>query len=285
MWMSGTITAFTAMAVAGREISFELDTFELMLYRSLIGLVLVLVIGRLAGTLHQIRRNRLKTHFFRNLAHFTGQNLWFFAIAVIPLAQVFALEFTSPIWVALLAHFALGERLNRIKSAAILFGFVGILMITRPWTSGISIGIAAAFISAIFFASTSIMTKALTRNESVTSIMFWLTGLQLVFGILCAGFDGDIALPSWQTAPWIFVVGLGGLLAHFCLTKALSVAPASIVAPIDFARLPIVALVGMILYNEALSIWVFLGAVVIFGANYANILSEKRRNPPIVASN
>lgn len=280
LWMLGTITSFTAMAVAGREISSELDTFELMMYRSFIGFVLLVTIAWFAGTLNQIRTTHLRTHTLRNLAHFTGQNLWFYAIAFVPLAQVFALEFTSPIWVAVLAHFFLGERLNRVKSTAVIAGFIGILIITRPWISGVSIGIFAAFVSAIFFATTSIMTKVLTRHETVTSIMFWLTGLQLFFGIACAGFDGDIALPSSQTLPWILVVGLGGLVAHFCLTKALSIAPASIVIPIDFARLPIVAFVGMILYSEALSFWVFLGAAIIFAANYANILFENRRNTP-----
>ncbi len=279
LWMSGTIISFTAMAIAGREISFELDTFELMMYRSVIGLVLVLVIGRIAGTLPQIRRTHLKMHFFRNLAHFSGQNLWFFSLAMIPLAQVFALEFTSPIWVALLAHLFLGERLNKVKSISVLVGFFGILIVTRPWVSGVSLGIIAAFMSALFFATTSIMTKALTRLETITSIMFWLTCLQLAFGVICAGYDGDVTLPTQQTLPWVFVVGIGGLLAHFCLTKALSVAPASIVVPIDFARLPIITFVGMTLYNEPLSFWVFLGAAIIFGANYANILHERRRIP------
>jgi drug/metabolite transporter (DMT)-like permease len=90
----------------------------MMTWRSFVGLVLVLAIGGVAGTLGQITRRNLGLHFARNLAHFTGQNLWFFAITVSPLALVFALEFTSPLWTMVLAAIFLGERLTRIKVLA-----------------------------------------------------------------------------------------------------------------------------------------------------------------------
>ncbi len=98
VWMIGAIGAFTSMAVSGRELASELDTFEIMLYRSVIGIAIVLLIGALAGTLGQINRRAIHIHLIRNISHFAGQNLWFFAIPLIPLTQVFALEFTSPIW-------------------------------------------------------------------------------------------------------------------------------------------------------------------------------------------
>ena len=116
-WMVGAISAFTMMAIAGRAASLDLDTFEIMLYRSLVGLLIVGFVAWKAGTLHQISRDRIGLHFARNLFHFTGQNLWFFAITVIPLAQVFALEFTTPIWVILLSPFILGERITKIGAA------------------------------------------------------------------------------------------------------------------------------------------------------------------------
>ena len=103
MFMSGAIVSFSAMAVAGRAISFELDTFEIMMYRSIVGICVVLILGRMFGTLGQITKRNLGTHFIRNISHFAGQNLWFYAITVVPLAQVFALEFTSPLWVLLLS--------------------------------------------------------------------------------------------------------------------------------------------------------------------------------------
>ncbi len=278
MWMTGTIASFSAMAVAGREVSFQLDTFEIMMYRSFIGFLTVLVVGGFAGTLPEVRTDRLGLHFVRNISHFTGQNLWFFALALIPFAQLFAFEFSVPIWITLFAPLLLAERLTRTRVTSVVVGFIGILMVTRPWMAGLSWGIIAAFLCAIGFAGSAMFTKMLTRHESITGILFWLTLMQAGFGIVCAGYDGDVALPSSDTWGWIVLIGFAGLLAHFCLTKALSVAPAVVVTPMDFTRLPIIATIGAVFYAEAMDIWIILGALVIFSANYFNILSETRRN-------
>ena len=275
-FMTGAIASFSAIAVAGREVSFELDTFEIMMYRSFVGIALVLALGWYFGTLGQITRRHMGTHFTRNIAHFTGQNLWFYAVTVIPLTQLFALEFTSPLWVLLLSPMVLGERLTRMRVLAAVMGFVGILIITRPWEYGISFGITTAALSAVAFAWTTLMTKKLTRTESVTCVLFYLTVMQAVFGVICAGYDGDIAIPSLTALPYVMVIALCGLLAHFCITSALSVAPATVVIPVDFARLPVIAVIGMLAYGEALDILVLAGAVLIFVGNYSNILHETR---------
>ncbi len=277
IWMIGAIASFSTMAVAGREVSATLDTFEIMTYRSLVGVTVVVVAITLAGHWPRVSRQRLGVHLLRNLAHFTGQNLWFFAVTAIPLAQVFALEFTSPLWVIILSPLLLGERLTRIRATAAVLGFAGILIVARPSPETVNLGVVTAASSAIFFALTTIFTKRLTRHEDIASILFWLTTMQLVMGLLAAGMDGDIAAPDMQTAPWLVLIGLAGLVAHFCVTKALTLAPATVVVPFDFARLPTIAIVGMVLYGESLDIWVLLGAAVIFLANYLNILGETRR--------
>lgn len=275
-YMTGAIASFSAMAIAGREVSFELDTFEIMMYRSFIGIAIVLILGSYFGTLGQITRRHLGTHLTRNIAHFTGQNLWFYAVTLIPLTQLFALEFTSPLWVLLLSPMVLGERLTRMRVLAAVMGFVGILVITRPWEFGISFGVTTAALSAVAFAWTTLMTKKLTRSETVTCVLFYLTVTQAVFGIICAGYDGDIAVPSMVALPYVVMIALCGLLAHFCITSALSVAPATVVIPVDFARLPVIAVIGMLAYGEALDILVVAGAILIFVGNYSNILHETR---------
>lgn len=279
-WMTGTIVSFSAMAVAGREISDTLDTFEMMLYRSIVGVIIVVALGWHFGTLHQINRENLTLHWVRNIAHFIGQNLWFYAITLIPLAQVFALEFTSPIWVILLAPFLLGEKLTKTRVLAGLFGFVGVLILTRPTISGLNVGIATAAASAIFFAITNLLTRRLTWTQSITCIMFYLTVLQLVLGLIAAGWDFDIAPPTPDTLPWLIVIGLAGLLAHFCLTNALSIAPAIVVMPFDFVRLPTIAVIGLLLYGEPLDIFVLIGAAVIFLGIHINLWAESR-DPPV----
>jgi drug/metabolite transporter (DMT)-like permease len=277
VWMLGAILSFSAMAVAGRAVSFELDTFEIMMYRSFIGVVIVVSTAGALGKLGDITRHRLPLHFVRNLSHFTGQNLWFFAITMAPLAQVFALEFTSPIWVTLFAPLVLAEKLTRVRMVAALLGFIGILFVARPGAGELSPGVIAAAASALGFAGSILFTKLLTRTETITCILFWLTAMQAIFGILAAGYDGDIALPSSATLPWLVLIGCAGLLAHLCLTNALSVAPATVVVPMDFVRLPAIAVVGMLFYNEPIDLFVIFGALVIFGANYINIWFETRR--------
>ncbi|SDW91434.1 DMT family transporter [Litoreibacter albidus] len=278
LWMVGAILSFSAMAVAGRMVSVELDTFELMTYRSIISIALVLVIGGAAGTLGQISTRNFGLHVVRNLSHFTGQNLWFAAITMIPLAQVVALEFSSPIWVALLAPFFLSERLTPLRIFVAIVGFVGILIVARPDFANFEIGSAFAAGSALGFAGSAIATKRLTRHHSITCILFWLALMQAVFGIVTAGWDGDVAWPSLQVLPWVVMVSITGLGAHFCLTTALSHGPAVIVMPMDFMRLPLVAILGVAIFSEAVDLWVFIGAAVIFGANYLNIAAESRRN-------
>ena len=276
LWMTGSIASFSAMAVAGREVSDSLDTFEIMMYRSLVGVIVVCALVAATGAWRSISTDRLGTHLVRNLAHFTGQNLWFYAVTVIPLAQVFALEFTSPIWVLVLSPLVLGERLTAVRALAAIMGFIGILIVARPDMAGLSAGVVTAASSAIFFALTIMLTKRLTRHEGIASILFWLTTMQLVMGVVMAGYDGDIALPDWQTGPWVFLIGCAGLLAHYCLTNALSIAPATVVVPIDFIRLPTIAVVGMLVYGEVVDMWVFVGAAIIFAGNYVNIWVESR---------
>ena len=277
IWMTGTIVSFSAMAVSGREISFELDTFEIMMYRSIIGLIIVLLLAKLFKTHREISTQNLSLHFYRNLSHFTGQNLWFYALTLIPFAQLFAFELSVPLWVMLAAPFLLGERLTNIRIISILVGFIGILIVTRPWLAGLAPGIIPAALCAIGFACSVIFTKKLTQKVSITCILFWLTSMQLLMAVICAGYDGDISLPSSSNFIWIIIIGIGGLLAHFCITKALQLAPATVVTPIDFCRLPVIAAIGYVFYNEALDIFIIGGAIIIFIANYINIWSETKK--------
>ena len=273
LWMLGAVFSFSAMAIAGRELSDTLDTFEIMFYRSLIGVGLVVSIGYVSGTLGSIQSQRLGLHSVRNLSHFIGQNLWFYAVAFIPLAQLFAFEFSTPLWVALFAPWVLGERWTRTRLLAVFTGFCGILLVARPASVQLSPAIFAAALCAIGFAGAVLSTKLLARHESTTSILFWLVMMQSVFGLLCAGYDGEIQAPG-EHWPWVALVAVCGLVAHFCITTALQLAPATVVAPMEFIRLPLISVLGLWLYGEALNVWVFVGAGIILLANLINIRAE-----------
>jgi drug/metabolite transporter (DMT)-like permease len=278
LWMTGAIVSFTLMAVGGRELGGIYDTFEIMFFRSVIGFAIVCAVLSARGLWHDINTRQLGTHVTRNVAHFIGQNLWFLALTLIPLAQVFALEFTTPLWVILFAALFLGEGLTRMRIVAVLLGFCGVLVVAQPSAATLNFGVAAAAGCAVFFAITAILTKRLTASQSIGCIMFWLTLIQIILGLVMSGYDGDIRAPELAYAPWLIVIALGGLMAHFSITNALAIAPAALVAPFDFARLPTIAIVGVVLYEEPLGIWVILGALIIFLGVYLNILAENRKN-------
>ena len=275
-WMLGAMISFTLMAASGRELFSSLDTFEIMLYRSLVGILLVLAFGKYFKTLNQIRVENLSLHFIRNISHFGGQNFWFYAIALIPFSQLFAFEFSTPLFIVFLAPIFLGELLTKEKLIAAATGFLGIMLVARPDLNTISWALIAAFLLPICFAATAIATKLLTRKFSLTCILFWLVIMQTLFSLICVGYDFDIKIPTKSDLPFLLVVSITGLTAHLCMTKAFSLAPVSVVMPIDFVRLPLISMVGFLFYNEVLTWYIVLGSVLVFIGNYINIKAEER---------
>ena len=275
LWMLGAVASFSSMAVAGREISVELNTFELMMYRSAIGFVIVnLMIWKMGGY-SQIKSDRLGMHVKRNIYHFIGQNLWFYGIVVIPFSQLVALEFTSPIWVIVMAPFFLGEAMTKARVFAAICGFIGVLVVAQPGVITLGVGHAAGAASAVFFALNIIYTRQISRLESVLSVIFWMTLMQFTMGLVLS-LPGGIPIPSAEGFKWVMVVAIAGLTAHFCLTTALSLAPAATVAPMEFIRLPVITLVGMVLYDEPFVWAVMIGGLFILGGNFINIRSERK---------
>ncbi len=271
LWMCGAIASFTLMAIAGRAVMVEINTFELMFWRSLMGFAIILAIVMVtAPGMAQVRSRQPGLHLGRNVFHFAGQNLWFYGVATIPLAQLVALEFTMPIWVVLLAPLVLGERLTARRLGLAMMGFLGVLIVAQPGVAPLEPGHLAGILAAVGFALNVMLTKMIMRHDGVLCVLFWMTLLQTLFGFALS-FIGGFTWPSAAIIPWLAVAGITGLTAHYSLTSALGLAPASVVAPMEFARLPIIALVAVWLYAEALDPLVFLGAAIIFVANYLNL--------------
>lgn len=271
LWMTGAIVSFTLMAVAGRAVQAELTSFQLMFWRSLVGFAIILGIVLAQGQgLRAMRSRQPGLHLTRNLFHFAGQNLWFYGIMALPLAQLVALEFTMPIWVALLAPLVLAERLTRRRLGVAALGFAGVLIVAQPGGQPVGLGHLAGLGAALGFALNVLLTRRIMRRDPVLVVLFWMTLTQTVFG-LALSFQGGFVWPSAGLIPWLGVVAVTGLTAHYCLTSALGLAPAATVAPMEFFRLPVIALVGVALYAEPLDPFVLIGASVIFGANWLNL--------------
>lgn len=275
-WMCGTLGSFMAMAVGGRELSYELGTFEILFFRSLVGLLIVCLLLTRSGW-HGGRTQLLGVHAIRNLGHFGGQYGWFYGIALIPLAEVFALEFTLPIWTAILATLLLGERLNRSRLLAVALGAVGMLIMLRPGFAVVEPAALVVLAAAFCYGLSHTLTRKLALTEAPLTILFYMTVVQLPLGLLPA--LEHWVWPSPTSVPWLIVVGIAGLTGHYCLARALSLADAAIVIPIDFLRLPLIAVVGYLYYREPLDIYVLIGAAVMFAGNLINVRAEQRRAP------
>lgn len=273
LWMSGALVSFLSMALAGRELSAELNTFQILFFRSAIGVLIICIILSRAGW-YQIKTQHLTTHFIRNIAHYVGQFGWFYAIAIIPLAQVFAIEFTIPIWTAIIAPFLLGERVTAMRLTVIGIGFVGILVILRPGMVPFEIGALAALIAAIGYALSHTLTKKLTAFDTPLAVIFYMTVIQLPMGAIPSFMDW--ATPSMAMLPWLILVGVTALSAHYCMARAFAHADAIVVVPMDFLRLPLVALIGLLFYGEPLDLWVLLGAAIIFAGIIINVMTERK---------
>ena len=276
LWMAGAIASFTLLAVTSREVTYELTTFELIAYRSYLGILLIVAGNAVLGRTPRLGFSCFWLECFRNSFQLMGMSLWIFAIANIPLAQVFALEFMTPAWAAIMAALYLGERLTCMQVLAIAIGAVGVVVVVRPGTLEFTAGTWAAALCAVGFAGSAVLTRKLTRYESAMEIVLWMQILQAIAGTVVSLSDGQMALPGVNTLLPLLLACVTGLSAHYCLTRALALAPASVVSPIDFIRLPIIATIGVLFYNEPFETAVLIGGGIICFANYLNIRSRLR---------
>lgn len=277
-WMTGALFSFMAMAVSGRELSQDLTTFQILFFRSLIGVLLIgALIARSQAGWAQVRTRRSRGHLMRNIAHFGGQYGWFYGLAFIPLAEVIAIEFTTPIWTALLAWMLLGERLTLPRLTALVFGIAGLLLILRPGMGTLHPAALAVLAGAVGYAISYIQTKSLSATETPLCILFYMTMMQLPFGMVPALLDWQT--PALHTLPWILLVSVTAMSAHYCMARAFKLADATVVVPMDFMRLPLIALVGYLFYQEVIDWPVALGAGLMLTGNLINIRAEQRKAP------
>jgi drug/metabolite transporter (DMT)-like permease len=273
LWMGGALLSFSLMAVAVRELSRVMGPFQILFLRSLVSLVLVLAVLPYFG-IRPLRTRRFPLHVVRNLLHFGGQYCWVYAIGLLPLATVFAIEFTMPVWTTLLAMLVLGERLNHGRTVMLALGVAGILIILRPGVAEVSPAALVMLAGAFSYGATMVATKRLAGSESMLAILFYMSLIQVPMGLFPA-LSGWVA-PALADAPWIFATGACGLVSHFCLTRAFRIADATLVVPIDFLRLPLIAVVGALAYGEPIELATFAGAAVIFAGTYYSIRRESR---------
>ena len=275
-WMTVALFAFSGIGIAAREAGRALGALDIMVYRSWLGVAILLVVQYANGkSIVDLRTRQLPLMTTRSIIHFVAQYSWLVAVTLIPLAQLFAIEFTAPLWTALLAPLFLKERLTGIRLLAAAVGFAGILVVVSPGSLSIGPGTIYAFIAAIGFALHFVMTKRLIREDSAFALLFYTHLIQGFIALALAA--TSLQIPSPAIALWVAALTVLGLFAHYALAQAFSLADAIVVAPMDCLRLPLIAVVGVVIYDERLAPSLIVGAAIIVAANFLNIWGERRR--------
>jgi drug/metabolite transporter (DMT)-like permease len=267
--MAGWLSLMLVVVVAGREAMRETNVFQLMELRTLIGFCFLYPLIRRHGGFAMLKTARLQQHIARNLIHYGAQLGWFFALTLIPIGQVVAIEFTMPIWTAILAASFLGERMTAWKVVAIVLGVIGVVMIVRPAAGETNPGQLMALGAAVGFGVSIAMVKSLTRTERTLAIIFWMLVVQSLAGILPALYVWQ--WPSANAWGWIVAIAFCGTFSHYCMASAMLYADATIVVPMDFLRVPLTATIGWLIYSERLDMFTVLGATLILAGNLLNL--------------
>jgi drug/metabolite transporter (DMT)-like permease len=271
--MAASIASFLLMTVAARQLAGRMSTVEILCFRSIVALIVLLALRPRLGA-RAYETHRLRLHLARNAIHFCGQYGWVWGIALAPLAVVTAIEFTTPVWVALLAALVLRERISPPRWLAIAGGVVGMAIIVRPGAGAFDPATLIVLAGAFCFAASTVLVKILLRTDPVTAVIFYMSLLQLPMGL--AGSLFVWVWPRWSDLPWIVAIGATSLTAHYSMGRALTLGDASFVLPIDFLRLPCIALAALALYREPIDVPTIVGAMVIFAGNYWSVRSEMR---------
>jgi drug/metabolite transporter (DMT)-like permease len=276
--MTGALLSFSAMAVSIRVLADTLTVMEILAVRAGLGLVVMASLAAMRPDLRAlIVTPRIALHLLRNTVHLGGQYLWAMSLLLLPLATVFSLEFTTPAWTLLLAVPVLGERMTASRIGAVAFGLLGVLVIVRPGLATFQPAALLVLSAAVCFAVTLTLTKKLTRTDSTFAIIFWMNLIQTPLALVPSDPLFALKLSGGQVLAAL-VVGASGLASHYCLTNAFRAGDASVVVPLDFMRIPLIAVVGWWLYGERLDALVFVGAGLIITGILWNLRSEAARS-------
>lgn len=276
LWMTGALASFCLMAIAGRELVGGIGTFQILFSRSVIGLAIVSILIWNSGRPQLFHTQRLGLHVGRNLFHFVGQYGWFLGLGLMPLANVFALEFTTPMWTLLVAALFLKESLTLRKVVAIGLSSLGVYLILKPGGDIVKLASLIVLGAAVCYAISHVATKSLSTTEDPLTVLFYMCLVQLPLGLLL-GAPGFVA-PSPMQWLWLTAIGLTALTAHFSMMQAMKTAEVSVVVTLDFLRLPLIGALGLVFYGEEFRPMLLVGAALMLGGNLVNVYKSPVRS-------
>ncbi|MEM7207307.1 MAG: DMT family transporter [Pseudomonadota bacterium] len=287
------LTGLLFVAVTGivRHLGSELPAVQAAFIRYVFGTLLILpVVTRVvkSPSFTWPSRTDYSLYIWRGIFHGAAVMLWFFAMARIPIAEVTAIGYTSPIFTAIGAAIFLGEVLHARRIAAIVIAFIGAVVILRPGFQAIEIGALAQVAAAPMFAISFLLAKKLTANRSSEEIVIMLSifcTLALLPGALF-----QWRAPSWEELGWLLLTAAFATAGHYTLTRAFQCAPLTITQPVSFLQLIWATLLGYFVFGESVDVFVFIGggiivASVTYIAHRESVVSRRNRKSSEQAEN
>jgi drug/metabolite transporter (DMT)-like permease len=263
LWMLLTGLLFVAVTAIVKHVGSALPPAEAVFLRYFLGLVFLLPMIR---PIMRARLDRKSMMLFavRGFVHALGVILWFYAMALIPLAEVTAMGYLTPIYVTLGAAFFLGEKLAFRRIIAVLAAVLGALIILRPGFRELSGGhVAMLGVSALFGAS-YLIAKLMSGKVSAAVVVGMLSITVTIF--LAPFAAADWVTPTLAQLGWMFLVACFATAGHFTMTLAFAAAPVTVTQPVTFLQLVWAVTLGAVMFGEPLDGWVVLGGMVIFCA-------------------
>jgi drug/metabolite transporter (DMT)-like permease len=262
--MFASAMMFGCMAVVIRLASEQLHPFEIAFFRNVFGLLFALPLLLRHGP-GLLRTSKLPLYLVRCVIGMFSMLAGFWAIVNLPLAQAISLSYSTPLFVTIGAVLVLGEVVRARRWSAVVIGFLGVILIVRPGADSFTAGALVALMAAALSASVAISIKFLSRTEKADAIVIYTTLLWVPLSLLPALWVWET--PVGITWLWIVLAGFFGTVGHMCWTRAFKLGDASMLTPISFLQLPLVALAGYLLFGETIDGWTVAGAAVIFIAN------------------
>ncbi len=294
--MLGSAVSFGLMAIFIRLASQSIPTWEVAFFRNTFGfltLLPMLVLPALreprpvAAFVAGVRTDQLPRYVIRTAIGIASMICGFWAIAHLPLAQAISLAYSSPIFVTIAAILMLGERVRARRWTAVVLGFIGVLVIVRPWSHAFSLGSLVAVAAAMLSALVAIQIKELSRVDRADTIVFWTYAFWVPMSLLPSLFVWR--WPEGIAWLWLVVMGLMGTVGQVLWTRALKLGDLSALTPISFMQLPVVTVAGWLLFGEILDAPTLLGAGIILGSTFyishreARLAREQRSKAPCEA--
>ncbi len=259
--MVGAMVMFSAGHGLVRYASAELHPFQIGFLRAIFGLIFMLPIILRGPDYSDLRVKMPKMHLIRGFLSAINTLAWFTALTIMPLGEAVALNFTSPLFATILAAIFLNEVVHARRWTATVIGFIGVLIVVRPGVETIQLGALLALGTALSISVNVMLIRVMSQVDSTRAIVTTFNLSIAVFTLIPALF-----VWTWPSATMItvtFIIGATTTIAHLMLTRAMSLAEASAIIPLEFIRLPLAALIGFIWFAEILDTWTIVGAVII----------------------